>query len=143
MIWYRIGILTCLPITLLLIYSCKAYRTLKMNVENMHSNTIQIRSLATETIVQAKKSEDMEEAAGILSMTFLFILCFTPKLLLLIYEIINLKWIQELSGTCLVPPSLFYGKAAYDLLMTMNASVSIYVYFLIQSNCCILNFWKI
>ena len=38
---------------------------------------------------------------------------------------------------CIVPPTLFYGKTAVDLLFVVNASVSIYVYFFFKNKCVI------
>ena len=142
MIWYKVVILTCIPASLVMIYTFKTYRTVKIKLQNRGINSdIEIKSLTTESWVQKNGCQDVGETAGIISMVMLFIICYGTKLILLIYETANIKWIQEHFTSCMVPPILFYGKSIYDLVISTNASISIYLYFFVKANHRKINFW--
>ena len=142
MIWYKVVILTCIPASLVMIYTLKTYRTVKIKLQNQGINMdTEVKSLTTESWVQKNGCQDVGETAGIISMVVLFIICYGTKLILLIYETANIKWIQEHFTSCMVPPTLFYGKSIYDLVISTNASISIYLYFFVKANYRRMNFW--
>ena len=169
-IWYRALLLTVLPLALLSFYVRKVYHGLKAGSVDEAANTVISRSLTTGTVIElsdligVREDADntvisgsfttgsviersgligVKETAGILCMVAIFILCYAPRILLLIYEIINLKWIRNNVPSCLVPLVWFYGKSVYDLLLTANATISTYLFILTQTNHRILNFLQI
>ena len=170
MIWYRALLLTVLPLVLLGFYVRKVYNSLKAGPVNEAANSVTNGSLTTGSVIELSEligAEEeaantvisrpvttgpiiersgllgLKETAGILCMVAIFILCHAPRILLLVYEIINLKWIQNNFTSCLVPLVLFYGKSVYDLLLTAHATISIYLFILAQTNHRILNFLQI
>ena len=170
MIWYRALLLTVLPLALLSFYVRKVYNSLKAGPVNEALDTVISRSLTTGTVIELSELIGLgeesgntvirgslttgsanersgligaKEVAGILCMVAVFILCYATRILLLIYEIINLKWIQNNFSLCLVPLVLFYGKSVYDLLLTVNATISIYLFIITQTNHRILNFLQL
>ena len=169
-IWYRALLLTVLPLALLSFYVRKVYHGLKAGSVDEAANTVISRSLTTGTVIElsdligVREDADntvisgsfttgsviersgligVKETAGILCMVAIFILCYAPRILLLIYEISNLKWIRNNVPSCLVPLVWFYGKSVYDLLLTANATISTYLFILTQTNHRILNFLQI
>ena len=169
-IWYRALLLTVLPLALLSFYVRKVYHGLKSGSVDEAANTVISRSLTTGTVIELSDligvREDADntvisrsfttgsviersgliggkETAGILCMVAIFILCYAPRIFLLIYEISNLKWIKNNVPSCLVPLVWFYGKSVYDLLLTANATISTYLFILTQTNHRILNFLQI
>ena len=125
-----------------MIYTLKTYRTVKIKLQNQGINMdTEVKSLTTESWIQKNGCQDVGETAGIISMVVLFIICYGTKLILLIYETANIKWIQEHFTSCMVPPTLFYGKSIYDLVISANASISIYLYFFVKANYRRMKFW--
>ena len=106
---------------------------MKISLQSKPENISEGNALTIESFVQRHSSHEVEETTGVLSMVLIFTLCYVPRMFLLVYETVNNTWIQENSTTCMVPLALFYGKAIYNLLITLNASISIYVYFLVKN----------
>ena len=142
MIWYKVVILTCIPSSLIMLYTFKTYRTVKIKLQNRGiSSDTETKSLTTEAWLQKTGRQDLGETAGIICMAMLFIICYGTKSILLIYETANIKWIQEHFTSCMVPPILFYGKSVYDLVISTNASISIYLYIFVKANHRRMDFW--
>ena len=128
-----------------MIYCRKTYQSLKglLQTDSQRRAEMCLNSLTTESYVDRSDIPNVSEAIGIMVTCIAFTAINIPKSILLIYETINIKWIQDHFTMCIVPPTLFYGKAVVDLLFIVNASVSIYLYFFFKNNCHTINIWLI
>ena len=142
MIWYKLVILTCIPVGLLTFYTMKTYNAVDRKLKNdgIKRHT-EIKSLTDELNVHRNGCQSVEDTAGIIVMVIIFTICYGTKIIVLVYETANIKWIQEHFMSCMVPPMLFYGKSIYDLLISVNASISIYLYFCVKTNYHRINIW--
>ena len=144
LIWYKIIIVACLPGIFLVSYCRKTYVALKIQVEiNNKCDEFCLNSLTTESYVNRVDLKHFGETIGVIVMNLVFVVINIPKLILLIYELINIKWIEENFTLCLIPHTLFYGKTITDLIVIVNASVSIYIYFFCRYKCNIIHSWSI
>ena len=144
LIWYKILMVSCLPGIFLVYYCRKTFKALEIQVENhRQQNEICLNSLTTESYVHRVGMNDFGETIGIIVMCMAFAVINIPKIILLIYEMINIKWIEQNFTLCLVPHILFYGKTITDLIVIANASVSIYFYFLCKYKYNFIHIWLI
>lgn len=143
--WYKIIIVTCLPSILIVVYCLKTRKAITIRIKNESLRAVEmcLNSLATESYVNRLDSKYFAETIGVIVMCMMFILIGILKSILLVYEVINIQWIEEHYTMCMVPHVLFYGKTAIDLLCIINASVSTYLYFLCKYHCNSINSWLI
>ena len=136
---------SCLPSILLMVYCHKIQKSIAIRIKNESQRAVEmcLNSLATESYVNRLDSKYFAETIGVIVMCMIFILIGILKSIFLIYEVINIKWIEEHYTVCMVPHVLFYGKTATDLLCIINASVSTYLYFLCKHHCNSINSWLI
>ena len=144
LIWYKIVIVACLPGIFQVLYCRKTYAALKIQVENNGKcDGICFNSLTTGSYVNRVNLKHFGEAIGVIVINIVFVVINIPKIILSIYEMINIKWIEENFTLCLIPHTLFYGKTITDLIVILNASVSIYIYFICRYKCNIIHSWLI